>query len=206
MSNSAAQLMSIISCLGIHMTAKQNQDVSDAIAEIESLRAELAAEREKATTARTEAECLAASCKAVTEQLAASQLSEQRLREALETAKPYMDQSIERLHAALAGYKPHVHKQADDDAVQVDAALSTPTDTAALEAYVAEKVEPWKKDAERYRHLRDYLVLLRLNIDDPENAYVEIDFGEFGITDLPPEIKTVDDAIDAAIAAQEPKA
>jgi hypothetical protein len=60
----------------------------------------------------------------------------QRLREAeeygeivhsaLETALPFVSQSVEQLHDSLKGYKPHVHEQADKDMEQVNAALSLP--------------------------------------------------------------------------------
>lgn len=149
-----------------HGRLKRQCPECDLLNEMGELRDELAAEREKVREleeslqyASTKLDQAAEASKLDRQQLAASKLSEQRLREALETAKPYMDQAIEQLHAALAGYKPHVHKQADDDAVQVDAALSTTIDTAALKAYVAEKVEPWKKDALRWRRVENVIRL-----------------------------------------------
>jgi DNA repair exonuclease SbcCD ATPase subunit len=57
------------------------------------------------------------------QQLAAANGRVEMLREALETAYPYMEQSVEQLHEALKGYKPHVHEQADKDLAQVRAAL-----------------------------------------------------------------------------------
>ena len=43
---------------------------------------------------------------------------------ALETALPYVEQSVAEIHDALDGYKPHIHKQADMDLAEVRSAIA----------------------------------------------------------------------------------
>lgn len=110
---------------------------------IESLLAELAAEREKvrnfsATEAAATIPAVLEYAKDKEKQLAAAQLDNQRMREALERCYRY---------------DSHDDQWYFDGTLREDT-LSTPADHSALDAYVAEKVEPWKKDAERYRWLR----------------------------------------------------
>jgi len=119
---------------------------TEAVNEIKALRAELAAERElnilranQYSVMRVSAEVLAARCDTQNQQLAILTLDNQRLREALE----------EVLRVARLPTDPkysHVLCTTEICRIVTDE-LSTPTDTAALDAYVAEKVEPWKKDA-----------------------------------------------------------
>lgn len=78
----------------------------------------------------------------------------------------------------------------------LNAILSTPADTAALDAYVSTQVEPWKKDAELYRKLR----AMHWS-DSPNTLCVTYAHAVKLGYDCPSE-----ERLDKAIAAQEPKA
>lgn len=107
--------------------------------------------------------------------LATAQLEAQTLREALEVA------------LVIIGHP--------DDAVTQGLAnlASTSPDTAALDAYVAEKVEPWKKDAERWAFV--------MKSARYSNAIFAVPPAK-----IYPAERHLNNAIDAAIATQGTKA
>lgn len=172
------------------------RDNAALIQNAESLRAELAAEREKV-------EALVTGVNMKNIQLATLTLDNQRLREALEHA----------LKARITLCRNSDADDEDGDPLKWDSyckkyhkALSTPTDTAALDAYVAEKVEQLSLDLKRaidqrrdwemgYSAKSEELAIVRGLLKDASKytRHPDYDWDSYFCAQ-----------VDAAIAAQEP--
>jgi hypothetical protein len=111
------------------------------------------------------------------------------------------DLEIVRLREALEGIYLSDDQVGAEDARE---ALSTPIDLSALSRHDEEIVGPWKRDAERYRYLRDDSRLM----DDGGylciyNHRHVVDHGSSGVADIGDMLdgKEADNAIDSAIDA-----
>jgi hypothetical protein len=136
-------------------------------------------------------------------------LEVQRLREALEKVKEHAEFESD---ASPLEYVEHaaVRKGQLISIEEIVAEAIHPLDTSALDKYVAEKVEPWKKDAERLDFVLEFnafiewsttdaqIKVCQLVTQDEDENYVRLHAHTRFFADTR-------QAIDAAIAAQEGK-